>query len=58
MTDCDRAFSTYKAVKIDRTFNPMEETEIDFAFTMNGEVIAKLVLQSNTFNVGSSQISS
>ena len=36
----------------------MEETEIDFAFTMNGEVIAKLVLQSNTFNVGSSQISS
>ena len=54
MTDCDRAFSTYKAVKIDRTFNPMEETEIDFAFTMNGEVIAKLVLQSNTFNVGSS----
>jgi hypothetical protein len=47
MDQCDRPYSTYSSLQIDRTFDPFEDTTIYFAFDSNGYNIAKLTIPSN-----------
>lgn len=47
---CNRPFSTISSIQIDRTFDPMEESWINFAYDENDFVIAKLLIPSNAVN--------
>ena len=50
-SQCERPFSTYSSVQIDRTFDPYEENTVTFAYDMNQFSIAKLKIPSSAFKV-------
>lgn len=47
---CNRPFSTISSIQIDRTFDPMEDSLVNFAYDENDFVIAKLLIPSNAVN--------
>ena len=51
LTDCERPFSIYPALKVELTINPQDDTLIKFAFSESGETLGKLVIPSNAIDL-------
>lgn len=57
INQCDRPYSTFSALQIDRTFDPLEDTRVNFAFDSNGFAIGRIQIPSGSikFNANTSK---
>jgi hypothetical protein len=48
LTQCDRPYTTYRALSLETTFDPLVDTSVNFAFDQHGFSIGRLTIPSNS----------
>jgi len=48
LTQCDRPYTTYRALSLEATFDPLVDTSVDFAFDQHGFSLGRLIIPSNS----------